>query len=105
MWPVAMAEALGVVKVGNSEWVLVKRTPCFNSMAIVGAVFSLTMPGRKPSATNRMTLWGALAGCSVGGAAEAEASRNGKSEAAASKRRIKETPHKRCRSGNVSGGR
>ncbi len=58
MWPVAIAVAFGMVKVGNIECVLVKRTPVFISRSMVGAVCGFTIPARRPSATNRMTLWG-----------------------------------------------
>src|SRR5882724_5450304 len=53
-----MPEALAVVKVGNSEWVLVKRTPSAIRAVIAGAVFSLTMPALRPSDTNSTTLCG-----------------------------------------------
>ena len=62
MWPVAMAEALAVVKVGNSEWLLRRLTPSRAIAAMVGAVASSTMRKRKPSATNRTTLCGRAAG-------------------------------------------
>ena len=45
VWPVAMAEALGVVKVGNIEWGLVNRTPCFSSAAMAGAVLLVDHTG------------------------------------------------------------
>src|SRR5208282_4711991 len=62
MWPVAMAEAFAVVKVGNSAWPLRRLTPSRAIAAMVGAVESSTMRKRKPSATNRTTLWGRDAG-------------------------------------------
>ena len=58
MCPVAMAEALAVVNVGNSEWLLRRLTPSRAIAAIVGAVVSSTMRERKPSATNSTTLCG-----------------------------------------------
>ncbi len=54
----AIAEALAVVKVGNSEWLLRRLTPSRASVAIVGAVVSSTIRDRSPSATNSTTLWG-----------------------------------------------
>ena len=66
MCPVAIPEALAVVKVGNSECVLVNRTPRAISAVIAGAVAALTIPARRPSATNRMTLCGL--GCARAGA-------------------------------------
>src|SRR6202012_3809121 len=53
-----MAEALAVVKVGNSEWEFLKLTPRSRTSAIAGAVSALTIRPRRPSGTNRMTLWG-----------------------------------------------
>ena len=58
IWPVAMPAAFAVVNVGKIEWVLANRTPFFISANIVGAAASVTMPGRRPSATNRITLCG-----------------------------------------------
>src|ERR1700729_3305457 len=58
MCPVAMAEALAVVNVGNSEWLFRKLTPSRANAAIAGAVASSTMRERRPSATNSTTLWG-----------------------------------------------
>ncbi len=62
MWPVAMADALAVVKVGNSAWLLRRLTPSRAIAAMVGAVESSTMRKRRPSATNRTTLCGCGAG-------------------------------------------
>src|SRR4051794_22525402 len=53
-----MADALAVVKVGNSECEFLKFTPLSRISAIAGAVCGLTMPPRKPSGINRMRLWG-----------------------------------------------
>jgi hypothetical protein len=55
-----MAEALAVVKVGNSEWEFLKLTPRSRTSAIAGAVSGLTIRPRNPSGTNRMTLCGRL---------------------------------------------
>ena len=60
-WPVAMAEAFGMVKVGNSEWVLWKLTPWSRSAAMAGAVSGVTVIARRPSGTKRTTLWGGSA--------------------------------------------
>ena len=38
MWPVAMADAFAVVKVGNSAWLLRRLTPSRAIAAMVGAV-------------------------------------------------------------------
>src|SRR6202035_5235042 len=57
-----MPEALAVVKVGNSEWLLRRLTPSRAIAAKVGAVVSSTMRERKPSATNSTTLCGRLDG-------------------------------------------
>jgi len=62
IWPVAMADALAVVKVGNRAWLLRKSTPSRAIAAMVGAVESSTMRDRKPSATNSTTLCGRDAG-------------------------------------------
>src|SRR3984885_2325831 len=53
-----MPDALGVVKVGNSAWLLRRLTPSRAMAAMVGAVWSSTMRKRKPSATNSTMLWG-----------------------------------------------
>ncbi len=57
-WPVAIAEALAVVKVGNSECEFLKLTPLSRISAIAGAVCGVTMRPRKPSGTNRIRLCG-----------------------------------------------
>src|ERR1700733_2376605 len=57
-----MPEALAVVKVGNSEWLLRRLTPSRAIAAMVGAVVSSTMRERRPSATNSTTLCGCEAG-------------------------------------------
>src|SRR5580704_9568691 len=57
-----MPDALAVVKVGNSEWLLRRLTPSRAIAAMVGAVLSSTMRNRRPSATKRTTLCGRLAG-------------------------------------------
>src|SRR5215469_2843989 len=68
MWPVAIADALAVVKVGNSEWLLRRLTPSRAMAAMVGAVVSSTMRARKPSATNSNTLCGGVAAvCAAAG--------------------------------------
>src|SRR5579871_178758 len=54
-----MADALAVVTVGNSEWLLANTTPSFCSRASVGASVGFTDRGRRPSATNTITLRGA----------------------------------------------
>ena len=56
----AIAEALAVVKVGNIECEFLKLTPRSRTSAMAGAVSALTIRPRKPSGTNRMTLWGRL---------------------------------------------
>ena len=56
LWPVAIADAFAVVKVGNMEWVLANRTPRRSRFASVGVFRSSTIPGRMPSATNSTTL-------------------------------------------------
>src|SRR6516165_11859597 len=68
MWLVAIADALAVVKVGNSEWLLRRLTPSRAMAAMVGAVVSSTMRARKPSATNSNTLCGRVAAvCAAAG--------------------------------------
>src|SRR5258708_15944259 len=57
-WPVAIAEALAVVKVGNSEWLFLNDTPASRSAAMVGAVFWSTISARSPSGMNSTTLCG-----------------------------------------------
>jgi len=62
---VAMAEALAVVKVGKSEWLFAKRTPCSRIQNIVGESTAFTDPARKPSKTKiRMLRGGCVAGLS-----------------------------------------
>src|ERR1700742_2071274 len=58
LWPVAIAEALAVVNVGNSEWEFLKLTPLSRTSAIAGAVCGVTIRPRRPSDTNRIRLWG-----------------------------------------------
>src|SRR5690242_5702944 len=55
-WPVAMPDALAIVKVGNREWGLAKFTPLSRTAAKVGAVSGVTDSGRRPSGTNRIKL-------------------------------------------------
>src|ERR1700733_11909835 len=57
-WPVAIAEALAVVKVGNSECEFLKLTPLSRTSAIAGAVCGVTIRPRNPSGTNRMRFLG-----------------------------------------------
>src|SRR5215472_535804 len=59
-----MADAFGVVKVGNSAWGFLKLTPLSRIAAIVGACSGVTIRARNPSGTNRTTLcgWSAMAG-------------------------------------------
>jgi hypothetical protein len=54
-----MADALAMVNVGNSEWLLTSETPWRANATMFGAFVSLTMRERKPSATKTTTLWGA----------------------------------------------
>ena len=56
-----MADALAVVKVGNSECGLAKLTPWSRIAAMVGAVCGVTISARRPSGTNKMRLRGACA--------------------------------------------
>src|ERR1700719_1276365 len=56
----AIADALAVVKVGNSECGFLKLTPLSRTSAIAGAVSGATFSARIPSGTNRITLWGTL---------------------------------------------
>src|SRR6201995_5820283 len=58
LWPVAIAEALAVVNVGNSEWEFLKLTPLSRISAIAGAVCGVTIRPRRPSGTNRIRLRG-----------------------------------------------
>src|SRR6202171_2152055 len=58
-WPVAMPEALAIVKVGNSECGFLKLTPLSRSAAIAGAVSGVTFSARNPSGMNRIRLCGA----------------------------------------------
>src|ERR1700689_4000653 len=57
-WPVAIAEALAVVKVGNRECEFLKLTPLSRTSAIAGAVCGVTMRPLNPSGTNRMRFLG-----------------------------------------------
>src|SRR5580704_18070869 len=57
-----MPDAFAVVNVGNNEWLLRRLTPSRALAAMVGAVRSSTMRKRRPSATNRTTLYGFAAG-------------------------------------------
>src|SRR5580658_9388925 len=57
-----MPDALAVVKVGNSEWLLRRLTPSRAMAAMVGAVLLSTIRNRRPSATKSTTLCGRLAG-------------------------------------------
>src|ERR1700738_3322068 len=59
LWPVANAEALAVVKVGNREWLFLKSTPSSRRRARVGAVLRSTIWERRPSGTKRTRLCGA----------------------------------------------
>src|SRR6185437_6359067 len=61
-----MAEALGVVRVGNSEWLFTKWTPRSRSAASVGASTGFTEPWRKPSAMKMMILRGEVAFAAAG---------------------------------------
>src|SRR5262245_12600415 len=53
-----MADALAVVKVGNSECEFLRLTPLSRTSAMAGAVSGVTESARSPSGTNRMTLFG-----------------------------------------------
>src|SRR5215467_12572433 len=53
-----MADAFGVVKVGNSAWGFLKLTPLSRITAIVGAVSSDTISARRPSGMKSTTLCG-----------------------------------------------
>src|ERR1700688_4808924 len=77
-WPVARPDALGMVKVGNSECGLAKLTPLSRMAAMVGALSGVTACARKPSGTNRIRLCGACAAAGANGnavAAQANTSR------------------------------
>ena len=54
----AIAEALAIVNVGNSEWLFSKWTPSVLTFQRAGVSRSLTEPCRRPSATKRITLRG-----------------------------------------------
>src|SRR5579859_1002133 len=56
--PLAMADPLGMVKVGKREWLLWKNTPFSRMLSMVGASVALTEPARRPSATKMITLRG-----------------------------------------------
>src|SRR3954463_13003113 len=51
-----MAAALGIVRLGNTEWLLLKFTPSVRTPHNVGASTAFTDPARRPSDTNMMTL-------------------------------------------------
>src|SRR5215467_15598818 len=51
-----MAEAFGMVKVGNREWLFLKATPLSRTAAIAGAVWALTIWARRPSGMKSTTL-------------------------------------------------
>src|SRR4051812_36128746 len=55
-----MADALAMVKVGNSECGFLKLTPLSRISAIAGAVCGVTFSARSPSGTNRTRLRGVL---------------------------------------------
>src|SRR5215831_1854033 len=57
-----MPEALAVVNVGNSAWLLRRSTPSRAIAAMVGAVLSSTRRERRPSAMKSTTLCGCPAG-------------------------------------------
>src|SRR6516162_3050338 len=56
MWPVAIAEAFGVVSVGYMAWLLANQTPVSRSLASAGERVASIDPGRRPSATKMMAL-------------------------------------------------
>src|SRR5206468_4691246 len=60
-----MAAELTIVKVGNTEWLLAKRTPCSRTRANVGVLDTLTLSGRRPSGINKIKLCGAWAQASA----------------------------------------
>src|SRR6476660_7570109 len=80
-----MAEALAVVKVGNSECGLLKLTPLSRTYAMAGAVCGVSMRPRNPSGTNRIRLCG-VAFCADAVPADSIASA---ADSRASERRIK----------------
>src|SRR5215470_2545405 len=51
-----MAEAFGMVKVGNREWLFLKATPLSRTAAMAGAVCALTIWARRPSGMKSTTL-------------------------------------------------
>src|SRR5579864_330715 len=53
--PVAIADALAVVNVGNTAWLFAKCTPLVRMAQSAGVSCSLTDPYRSPSATKRIT--------------------------------------------------
>src|SRR5260370_24913941 len=71
-----IAEALGVVKVGNSECGLAKLTPRSRIAAIVGAVAGSTLTARSPSGTNSTTVCGKVCAgfCAMAGTEAASSS-------------------------------
>src|SRR5262249_48734439 len=56
--PLAIAEPLAIVKVGNSECEFLKWTPLSRSAAIAGAVCGVTILPRRPSGIKRIKLRG-----------------------------------------------
>src|SRR5512137_353668 len=80
--PVAMPDALAIVKVGKRECGLTKFTPLSRTAARAGAVSGATDKGRKPSGTKRIRLrWfcapaGAICRKMAAHAAENSLSRN-----------------------------
>src|SRR5262249_61217963 len=61
-WPVAIAEELAIVRVGNPAWLLTRDTPWRAGAARLGAVSWLPARERSPSATKITTLCGTAAG-------------------------------------------
>src|ERR1700742_3569610 len=57
-WPVAIADALAVGKVGNNECEFLKFTPLSRTAAIAGAESGVTFSARRPSGTNKIRLCG-----------------------------------------------
>ncbi len=92
-WPVAMPEALAVVKVGNSECGFLKLTPLSRTAAIAGAVSGVTFRARNPSGMNRMMLRGVL----FWAKAVAEHRTTKLADTAAMVRRMKLSPMKQIR--------
>ena len=74
-----------MVKVGNNEWVLVKRTPRSIRAAMAGAVSGRIVPGRSPSATNSTTL-------RVGSADHPTQGRTARTQTAANGWRMRNSP-------------